>query len=681
MRITDLIKKQSIEIGVKVKDKAEAIEKLVSLHDKCGNLKDKAAFREGILKREEMGTTAIGMELAIPHAKSEAVKTPALAAVTVPDGVDYSSPDGDPCKLIFMIAATTDGDVHLEVLARLMQLLMDMELTSKLKTASNAEEFLKLLDDKETEKFPEETTEKKEDKVTLTKEENKSVGFRVLAVTACPTGIAHTYMAAEALNKAAEKMGITIKVETNGSGGVKNALTAEDIKNCEGIIIAADKSVETARFDGKPVFSTKVADGIHKPEELINRIISKQAPVFRADKKQAEQSSAAGGESFGRRLYKHLMNGVSHMLPFVVAGGIFIAIAFLIDTFSGVEAAGNTSFGTVNPVAAWFKAIGDFAFDFMLPVLAGFIAMSIADRPGLLVGMVGGLLAKKGATFANPTAFEAIPSGFLGALLAGFVAGLLMKLIEKLCEKLPRALEGIKPVLIYPLTGLGVVGVMMCAVNPVMGMINTGLNNGLIWLNDNNLGILLGCILGGMMAIDMGGPFNKAAYVFGAGMLTTAAQSSDPAVQQTCYQIMSSVMIGGMVPPLAIALSTLFFRSRWTEEEKKNGAVNIVMGLSFITEGAIPYAASYPLKVIPSCVIGAAAAGGLSWVFGCTLMAPHGGIFVLATIGRPFLFVLALLIGSVAGMLMLALLKKPLNKEKKKKSRFGIEIYDQLTTF
>ena len=667
MRITDLLKKEGIEIGAKVKDKAGAIEKLVSLHEKCGNLKDRAAFKEGILKREEMGTTAIGMEIAIPHAKSEAVKKPALAAITVPDGVDYGSPDGDPCKLIFMIAATTDGDVHLEVLARLMQLLMDMELTSKLKAAANAEEFLKLLDDKETEKFPEEKVQLKKEEPAPKKGEGKGA-IRVLAVTACPTGIAHTYMAAEALNKAAEKMGITIKVETNGSGGVKNALTPEEIKNCDGIIIAADKSVETARFDGKPVFSTKVADGIHKPEQLINKIINKEAPIFRSDKKQTDQGAGAGGESFGRRLYKHLMNGVSHMLPFVVAGGIFIAIAFMIDTFSGVEAAGNGNFGSVNPAAAWFKSIGGFAFDFMLPVLAGFIAMSIADRPGLLVGIVGGLLAKNGATFTNPSAKDAIPSGFLGALLAGFLAGLLMKLFEKLCEKFPRALEGIKPVLIYPLAGLGIVGVMMCAVNPVMGVINTGLNDGLIWLNDNNLGILLGCILGGMMAIDMGGPFNKAAYVFGTGMLTTAAQTADPAVQTTCYQIMASVMIGGMVPPLAIALSTLIFRSRWTPDERKNGAVNIAMGLSFITEGAIPYAASYPLKVIPSCVIGSAAAGGLSWVFGCTLMAPHGGIFVIATIGSPFLYLLALVIGSLAGMFMLALLKRPIGKEKKKKT-------------
>ncbi len=670
MRITDLLKPKAIEIGAKVKDKEAAIEKLVSLHDKCGNLKDKAEYKKGILKREEMGTTAIGMEIAIPHAKSEAVKAPALSAITVPDGVDYGSPDGEPCKLIFMIAATTDGDVHLEVLARMMQMLMDMDFTAKLKKAKDAQEFLKLIDEKETEKFPEESKKeeaKKDDKKDKKPETKAAAGdgkIRVLAVTACPTGIAHTYMAAEALSKAGEKMGITIKVETNGSGGAKNVLTAKEIEECDGIIIAADKSVETARFDGKPVFSTKVADGIHKPEELINKIINKEAPIFHSDKK-AETSSSTGNESFGRRLYKHLMNGVSHMLPFVVAGGIFIAIAFLIDAACGVEAAGNSAFGTVNPVAAWFKTIGGYAFNFMLPLLAGFIAMSIADRPGLLVGIVGGLLASNGATFADPGAKSAVPSGFLGALLAGFLAGLLMKLFEQLCEKLPAALEGIKPVLIYPLAGLGIVGVMMCAVNPVMAVINTGLNNGLTWLSDHNLGILLGCILGAMMSIDMGGPFNKAAYVFGTGMLTTAAGTADPAVQQVCYQVMASVMIGGMVPPIAIALSTTIFGKYWTADERKNGIVNFIMGLSFITEGAIPYAASYPLKVIPSCALGAATAGALSWAFGCTLMAPHGGIFVIATIGQPILYILALLIGAVVGALMLTLLKS-IGADKKK---------------
>ncbi len=650
MRITDLLKKQSIALGVNVADKNAAIEKLVSLHDKSGNLSDVAVYKDGILKREEMGTTAIGMEVAIPHAKSEAVKSPALSAITVPNGVDYGAPDGNPCKLIFMIAATTDGDVHLEVLARLMQMLMDESFTAKLKKAKTADEFLAIIDAKETEKFPEEAK-------TATPAKS---GYRVLAVTACPTGIAHTYMAAEALAKAGEKMGITIKVETNGSGGAKNVLTAEEIANCDGIIIAADKSVETARFNGKPVYSTKVADGIHKPEELINKIVNGEAPVFHSDKKVDSSAQSGQKEGLGRQLYKHLMNGVSHMLPFVVAGGIFIAIAFLIDTACGN--AGSSDFGTVNEVAAWFKTIGGYAFNFMLPILAGFIAQSIADRPGLLVGFVGGVLASSGATFADPGAASTIPSGFLGALLAGFAAGYLMLAFEKLCDKLPHALEGIKPVLIYPLVGLGIVGVMMCAVNPIMGLINTGLNNGLVWLSDNNLGILLACILGAMMSIDMGGPFNKAAYVFGTGMLTSAAASSDPAFQTTAYMIMAAVMIGGMVPPLAIALSTTFFKNRWTADERKNGVVNYIMGLSFITEGAIPYAASYPLKVIPACAIGSAVAGALSWIFGCTLMAPHGGIFVVATIGNPLLYLLALVIGAVVGMILLAIFKRPIKK-------------------
>lgn len=657
MRITDLLKKNGIDLNVNISDKSEAINKLVSLHEKCGNLKNTAAFKEGILKREEMGTTAVGMEVAIPHAKSDAVKAPALTAITVPNGVDYGAADKKPCKLIFMIAATTDGDVHLEVLARLMQLLMDEEFTAKLKTAKTADEFLSIIDRKETEKFPDEAK-------STAKPAKK--GYRVLAVTACPTGIAHTYMAAEALVKAGEKMGITVKAETNGSGGAKNVLAAEEIANCDGIIIAADKSVEMTRFDGKPVYSTKVSDGINKPEELIKKIIDGQAPVYHADHKAKAEVSGGGNDSIGRQLYKHLMNGVSHMLPFVVAGGIFIAIAFLIDAASGVQAAGNSAFGTVNPVAAWFKTIGGYAFNFMLPILAGFIAKSIADRPGLLVGFVGGFLASNGATLVDPGAASAIPSGFLGALLAGFAGGYLMLALEKLCDKLPDALEGIKPVLLYPLAGLGMVGVMMCAVNPIMGIVNTGLNNGLTWLSENNLGILLGCILGAMMSIDMGGPFNKAAYVFGTGMLTTAAATTDVAVQTVCYQVMASVMIGGMVPPLAIALSTTFFRNRWTAEERKNGVVNYVMGLSFITEGAIPYAASSPLKVIPSCAIGAAVAGGLSWLFGCTLMAPHGGIFVVATIGNPLLYLLAVAIGSVVGMILLTIMKRPIDSAKKK---------------
>ena len=643
MRITDLLKKQSIALSVSVKDKSEAIDTLVDLHTRSGNLNDAAVYKEGILAREQMGTTAIGMEVAIPHAKSEAVKAPALSAITVPNGVDYGAPDGQPCKLILMIAATLDGDVHLEVLARLMQMLMHEDFTAKLKAAKTADEFMKIIDEQETAQFPEEAA---------APAAPKKEGYRVLAVTACPTGIAHTYMAAESLAKAGEKMGITIKVETNGSGGAKNVLTAEEIANCDGIIIAADKNVETARFNGKPVYSTKVADGIHKPEELINKIVNGEAPVFHSDKK-VEASAGGGNESFGRQLYKHLMNGVSHMLPFVVAGGIFIAIAFLIDTFAGN--AGSADFGSVNQVAAWFKTIGGVAFNLMVPILAGFIAMSIADRPGLLVGLVGGFLATAGATFPLPGGD--IPSGFLGGLLAGFVGGYMMLGIEKMCSKFPRALEGIKPVLVYPLLGLGGVAVLMCAINPIMGWINTGMTNVLKSMADSGLIIPLCALLAGMMAIDMGGPFNKAAYVFATGML---ASQTDAA-----YMIMAAVMIGGMVPPIAIALSTTFFKSRWTDEERRNAPVNYIMGLSFITEGAIPYAAGHPLQVIPSCIVGSAAAGALSAIFQCKLMAPHGGVFVFATMQGTWMFyILALLIGAVLGMIMLAILKKPVNKDK-----------------
>lgn len=646
MRITDLLKQSAIELNVSVATKQAAIDKLVSLHEKSGNLENTAEFKKGILAREDLGTTAIGMEVAIPHAKSEAVKAPALAAITVPNGVNYDAPDGQDCKLLFMIAATTDGDIHLEVLARLMQLLMHEDFTSKLKSAKTPKEFISIIDAKEREKFPEEAS---------STEAPKKSGYQVLAVTACPTGIAHTYMAAEALVKAGEEMGITVKVETNGSGGAKNVLTAEEIANCDGIIIAADKNVETARFDGKPVYSTKVADGIHKPKELINKIVNGEAPVFHSHTKAHDENASSGNESIGRQLYKHLMNGVSHMLPFVVGGGIFIAIAFLIDTIAGN--AGSADFGTVNAVAAWFKTIGGVAFDVMVPILAGFIAMSIADRPGLLVGLVGGFLATSGATFALPGGD--VPSGFLGGLLAGFAGGYLLLGLEKLCDKMPSSLEGIKPVLIYPLAGLGIVGVMMCAVNPIMGAINTGMTNALnAMASQEALMIPLCALLAAMMAIDMGGPFNKAAYVFATGALSSNTEAS--------YMIMAAVMVGGMVPPIAIALSNTFFKNRWTEDERKNATVNYIMGLSFVTEGAIPYAAGHPLQVIPSCIVGSACAGALSAVFGCTIMAPHGGIFVVATIGNPVFYFVALAVGSIIGMFMLALLKKPLNKEAKK---------------
>ena len=644
MRIVDLLKPEAIRLHQTLADKSEAIERLIDLHASVGNVRDKEVFRAEILKREELGSTAVGDGIAIPHAKSETVAAPGLAAMTVPSGVDYGAPDGKPSDILFMIAAPLDGDLHLEVLSRLMTLLMDEGLRAKLKAAKTPEEFLAAIDDMERERFDEPKAEEKQD------------GYRVLAVTACPTGIAHTYMAAEALEKAGKAMGYPLKAETNGSAGAKNVLTADEIAACDGIIIAADKSVEMSRFDGKPVLSVSVSDGINKPEELIEKIRSGAVAVYHHT--GAKVAVASGQkESFGRQVYKHLMNGVSHMLPFVVAGGIFIALAFLIDTAMGVDpqAAGG-AFGTVTPVAAWFKNIGNFAFNLMIPVLAGFIAMSIADRPGFLVGMVGGILATNGATFSDPAAANTIPSGFLGALLASFVAGYLMRGLERLCDRLPRSLEGIKPVLIYPLAGLGIVAVMMCAVNPFMGMINSAMNDSLMWLSARHLDVLLGAIVAGMMAIDMGGPFNKAAYVFGSTvMLGQAASMADPNV---AYQIMAAVMIGGMVPPIAIALSTTIFKNRWTAEERKNGVVNYIMGLSFITEGAIPYAASYPLAVIPSCIVGSAVAGALSVVFKCTLMAPHGGIFVFAVVGNWYWYLLALAVGSVVSMLMLALLKK-----------------------
>lgn len=632
MRIVDLLSKESIMLNGTPKTKSEAIDMLVDLQVKGGKIADKAEYKKGILAREQMSSTAVGEGIAIPHAKSTAVKAPSLAAMTVLGGVDYEALDEEPSNLLFMIAAPNDGDVHLEVLSRLMTILMDEDFRAKLISAKSKDEFLKIIDDMEKEKYPDEPKEA----VTESK-----AGYRVLAVTACPTGIAHTYMAAEALEKAGKKLGITIKVETNGSGGAKNILTKEEIENCDGIIVAADKNVEMARFDGKKVISTQVSDGIKIPEELINKIVSGDAPIYHHSGAAAE-STSSGNESFGRKLYKHLMNGVSNMLPFTIAGGIFIALAFLIDTIAGAPQ--NSDFGTYTEVAKFFKTIGGFAFNFMIPVLAGYIGKSIADRPGFLVGLVGGYLATTGSTFA--AVGGDVPSGFLGALLAGFAGGYLMLGVEKLCDKLPKALNGIKPVLIYPLVGLGLIAVVMCAVNPFMGMINTGLSDLLNSMGSSSK-ILLGCILGAMMSIDMGGPFNKAAYVFGTAAITSGS-----------YDIMAAVMIGGMVPPLAIALSTTFFKNRWTEDERKNGPVNYIMGLSFVTEGAIPYAAADPLRVIPACMIGAGVAGALSMAFGCTLMAPHGGIFVIAVIGNWPMYLLSLVIGSVVGMLLLALFKK-----------------------
>ena len=634
MRIVDLLSKESILLGGTPQNKSEAIDMLIGLQVKGGRIADREAYKKGILAREEMSSTAVGEGIAIPHAKSEAVKAPSLAAMTVPQGVDYQAMDDEPSNLLFMIAAPNNGDVHLEVLSRLMTLLMDEDFRAKLLAAKDADELLAAIDAAETEKYPDEPRAEKP----------AESGYKVLAVTACPTGIAHTYMAAEALEKAGKRLGISIKVETNGSGGAKNILTAEEIEKCDGIIVAADKTVEMARFNGKKVIATKVSDGIKIPDELIQRIEKGDAPVYHHEGGSSSASSSSANESFGRKLYKHLMNGVSNMLPFTVAGGIFIALAFLIDTIAGAPQ--DDSFGTFTAAAAFFKTIGGFAFNFMIPVLAGYIGKSIADRPGFLVGLVGGYLATTGSTFTNIAGVDAIPSGFLGALLAGFAGGFIMLGIEKLCDHMPKALNGIKPVLIYPLAGLGVIAVVMCAVNPFMGMINTAISDFLSNMGESSK-VILGVVLGAMMSIDMGGPFNKAAYVFG-----TAAIASGN------YDVMAAVMIGGMVPPISIALSTTFFRNRWTEEEIKSGPVNYIMGLSFITEGAIPYAAADPLRVIPACLVGAGLAGGLSMAFNCTLMAPHGGIFVFAVVGNWPMYLVALAAGSIAGMFMLALLKK-----------------------
>lgn len=640
MRITELLKKDAILLGAAPKDKNEAIDILVGLHEKVGNITDKAQYKAGILAREEEGTTAIGEGIAIPHSKNAAVKKAGIASMTVPAGVDYDSMDGEPSNLFFMIAAPQDGaDVHLDALARLSTLLMDMNFRTNLLAAKNADEYLKVIDKAEKEKFGEEEQEEKKPEQT-----QAAGGYRVLAITACPTGIAHTYMAAEALENKGKEMGIPVKAETQGSGGAKNILTKQEIEAADGIIVAADKNVDLARFDGKKVLKTKVADGIHKPQELIQRVVDGDVPVYHHTG-NSSQEEEADNESFGRKLYKHLMNGVSHMLPFVIGGGILIALAFLLDDYNINPA----NFGMNTPVAAFFKTIGDKAFGFMLPVLAGYIAMSIADRPGLAAGFIGGTLASSGITFTNLS--EGVSAGFLGALFAGFMAGYLLVGIRKVCDYLPAALEGIKPVLLYPLFGILLMGVIMCALNPFFAMLNTALTNGLNSMGGSSK-ILLGCILGGMMSIDMGGPFNKAAYVFG-----TAAISSGE------YDIMAAVMIGGMVPPIAIALCTTFFKNRFTENERKSGLVNYIMGLCFITEGAIPFAASDPIHVLPPCIIGAAAAGGISMAMGCQLRAPHGGIFVFPVVENVIGYVIALVVGSLIAMALLAVFKKPLDKK------------------
>lgn len=649
MRIIDLISKDSVKLNLVSKDKLDVIDELVDLVDNSGNLDDSDEYKEAILTREELSTTAIGEGVAIPHAKNKSVKEACLAAGISKSGIDYEAFDDSLSHLFFMIAAP-DGanDTHLEVLSRLSTILMDESFRNDLINASSVDEFLNLINVKEKEKFQEEEVKE------VVVEDKKSKLPTILAVTACPTGIAHTFMAAESLSQKAASKGVSIKVETNGSAGIKNALTKEEIENATCIIVAADKNVEMNRFNGKKVIITKVADGIHKADELIDKAVKGEAPIYHVSEENNSVHSSNEKESIGRQFYKHLMNGVSHMLPFVVGGGILIALAFLFDDYTINPA----NFGMNTPLAAFFKTIGGQAFGFMLPVLAGYIAMSIADRPGLAVGFVGGIIASSGYTFSNLMNYDAktaISAGFLGALLAGFVGGYLVLLLKKLFSYLPDALEGIKPVLLFPVFGILLIGLIMISVNPIVGSINTALNNFLASMSGTSK-ILLGTILGAMMAIDMGGPFNKAAYVFGTAQLTVVNAGPEQ------FAIMAAVMIGGMVPPLAIAIATTFFKNRFSERERKSGIVNYVMGLSFITEGAIPFAAADPLHVIPACAVGSGIAGALSMVFGCGLRAPHGGIFVLPTIINPFMYLVALVVGSVVGAILLAILKKPLDK-------------------
>lgn len=650
MKITDLLRPEGIKINAVPSDQMDAIDQLVALQDASGNIADTVEYKKAILAREGEFSTAVGDGIAIPHAKTKAVKKPGLAAMTLAKGVDWKAPDDAPATLAFMIAAPEgQNNVHLEMLAKLSQLLMHEEFANALRSAKTPEEFLATIDRGEAERDAEKAQEAKKDAAPKAESDLPEV----LAITACPTGIAHTYMAAEALEKKATEMGIKLKAETQGSAGAKNVLTAEEIAHAKGIIIAADKNVERERFAGKPVYSTNVSAGIQEPEKLINIILNGEAPVQEGS--VATASSAISGEkdSVGHVLYKHLMNGVSHMLPFVIGGGILTAIAFLVD----IKAAGTATYGSTIPAAALFKIIGGEAFGLMLPILAAYIAESIADRPGLAPGFVGGLFAKTGydlAYLANINAATpptTISGGFIAALFAGFAAGYLMLGIERMCDSLPASLEGIKPILLYPLLGILAIGIVMLVLNPLFGAINTGLSDFLNGMGTGNI-VLLGAVVGGMMSIDMGGPFNKAAYVFGTAALVTPGGT-------TGQIIMASVMAGGMVPPLVIALSTTFFKNRWTKANRDAGLVNYIMGLSFISEGTIPYAAD-PGHVLPSCIIGSAIAGGLSALFGCTLPAPHGGIWVIAVIGNPLMYAASVLIGSVVGALIISLWKKAL---------------------
>ena len=679
MKIIDLLDDKSIRLNAEVHSKKEALDTLVDLMDASGKLNDIDTYRKGVYAREEEGSTGIGEGIAIPHCKSAAVNQAGLAAMVAPKGVEFDSLDGEPANLFFLIAAPDTADnVHLDVLSHLSVLLMDPDFTGKLREAETVEEFKKVIEMAENE--PEEEKEQTE--------VDANVPY-VLAVTGCPTGIAHTYMAAEALERKAEELGYQIKVETRGSSGAKNVLTAEEIAKADGIIVAADTKVPMERFDGKPVIITKVADGINKPEELIRKIVDKQASVYESDEAQETVSENTEKKGIGHAVYQHLMSGVSHMLPFVIGGGIMMAIAFLIDTLCGYGSTGGANFGSCTPLSALFKYIGGLAMGLMVPVLSGYIAYSIADRPGLAVGFTGGLLAANGnailgsyvfadrvgelggfSKFVAQFAFVGenggnTVSGFLGGIVAGFLAGFIVLGLKKLCEKLPDSLDGIKPTLIYPLVGIFIIGVLMCMIfNPLIGLINTGLSNMLKGISDAGMITVLGLILGAMMAIDMGGPINKAAYVFGSGMLATAsqmmdqgAQASDPAVQ-ACYMAMAAIMVGGMVPPVGIAIACKLFPKKFTQAERGSALSNIVMGCSFITEGAIPFAASDPLHVIPCTMAGAGVAGFLSALFKCTLMAPHGGIFVFATVGQPLLYVVAWLAGSAVTAVMLGLIKK-----------------------
>ena len=642
MTIRDLLAAESINLNGTPAGKTEALNQCIDLMAKSGKIADVETYRKGVFAREEEGTTGIGMGIAIPHCKSDAVTKAGLAAMVVKDGVDFESLDGTPAKIIFLIAApNTEDNVHLQVLSKLSVMLMDEQFTNSLINAGSVDEFLNIIDSAEKAKDEKEAAKEAKEKEPV---EVKKDDVFIVAVTACPTGIAHTYMAAEAIEKKAKELGYQVKVETRGSAGAKNVLTDDEIAKATGVIVACDTNVPTDSFDGKKVIECQVSDGINKTEELVKRIAAGDAPVFKASgKKEASHSSIGGKESIGHQIYKHLMNGVSHMLPFVVGGGILIAIAFLIDGFSvdlnSLPADQRANFGTITQGAALFKGIGGTAFGFMLPILAGFIAMSIADRPGLAVGFVGGSIAANGT------------SGFFGALVAGFVAGYIVNLLKKIFSKLPESLDGVKPVLLYPLLGIFLIGVIMqFVVEPPIGALNTAINNGLNGLNGASA-VVLGVLLGGMMAIDMGGPVNKAAYVFGTASIAAGN-----------YNIMAAVMIGGMVPPLAIALATIFFKNKFTAEERKAGPTNFIMGLSFITEGAIPFAASDPLHVLPACAVGSAVAGGLSMAFGCTLMAPHGGIFVVPTIGNPLMYLVALVIGAFIACGLLGLLKKKVSE-------------------